>query len=282
MTRELTDSDNDDLLEWSERVTDFDGDSLSVSLELDAIDDGTGWIQQDTDSSNLGWLSFTTTKDTLPDGTREAVVDVEADKTQLTAGNSYRFEAVADDGDSTSVRKFTLSVENSKPVGEKMYRIGSGSNKIYEYDLSIKWDISTTSLNRSISSQDSDPKDMFLSSDGKKMYEAGESEDKIYEYNLDTNWDISTSSFVHFFSPRESYLSALFFKPDGKKMYTSSRNYEGLNEYNLSTAWDVSTASIYNEENSYNGDVRGIFFREDGEKMYEIGAGDEKIYELNL
>lgn len=110
MTRELTDPDSDDLLEWSERVTDFDGDSLSVSLELDAIDDGSGWTQQDTDSSNIGWLSFTTIKDTLPDGTREAVVEVEADSTQLTAGNSYRFEILADDGVNTETRRFKLDV----------------------------------------------------------------------------------------------------------------------------------------------------------------------------
>ena len=147
MTRELTDPDNDDLLEWNERVTDFDGDSLSVSLELDAIDDGSGWTQQDTDSSNLGWLSFSTTKDTLPDGTREAVVDVEADKTQLTAGSSYRFEVVTDDGYKETARMFVLYVNSV--AGKKMYALNE-DDLIEEYNLGNPWGTSTSTLKQSV------------------------------------------------------------------------------------------------------------------------------------
>jgi hypothetical protein len=109
MTRTPTTTDT--TVEWQERVTDPDSGSLTLSLTLDAVDDGSGFTNDGTDSGNLSWLSFTKTTNTLNDGTFEALVDIVANKSGLQQGYTYRFKITADDGTTAVDRTFTLSIE---------------------------------------------------------------------------------------------------------------------------------------------------------------------------
>lgn len=113
MARTVTDSDGDDVIEWTEAVSDADGDFLSVSLELDAIDSGSGFVQQDIDSSNVDWLSYEVDSN-VPnaDGSRDFVITISVDTTSLTAGNDYRFELTAEDKSNVDTRKVILSVSS--------------------------------------------------------------------------------------------------------------------------------------------------------------------------
>jgi len=111
MARNLTDPDGNGILEWTEEVTDADGDLLDFTLELDAVDSGGGFLPQGTDSSNVSWLSFEIF-DTAPqpDSSRNYSIKIFADTNGLTSGNDYRFELIASDGDFSISRKFVLSV----------------------------------------------------------------------------------------------------------------------------------------------------------------------------
>lgn len=55
-------------IEWTEKATAPDGDSLVISLKLDAIDSGSGFAPQNTDSSNLSWLDYSTSSVIKSDG----------------------------------------------------------------------------------------------------------------------------------------------------------------------------------------------------------------------
>ena len=68
--------------------------------------------------------------------------------------------------------------------GSKLYEIGAGSDKIYEYDVSTPYDIDTAVFSQSVSTQDSSPTGMAWNNDGSKMYEVGYGSDKIYEYDV--------------------------------------------------------------------------------------------------
>jgi DNA-binding beta-propeller fold protein YncE len=176
------------------------------------------------------------------------------------------------------------------PDGLKMYSVtsGFGDNYIYEYNLSLAWDISTASFNQNfgVSSQENGMQGLFFRSDGLKVYAIGSSGDAVYEYNLSTAWDISTSSYNQNFSvsTEETSPLGLFFKPDGLKMYTIGSSGDAVYEYNLSTAWDISTASysqnfgVSTEETSPS----DLFFKPDGFKMYVVGFSGDAVYEYNL
>jgi len=101
---------NQGLIEWEEKATSPDGDSLVVSIKLDAVNDGSGFSSDERDSSNVGWLGFETSHTVNPDGSREVETTVQVDPAGVKVGNSYRLELTADDGSKTSSRKVTFIV----------------------------------------------------------------------------------------------------------------------------------------------------------------------------
>jgi len=101
-------------LEWSEKVVHPEGSSMSISLQLDAVDQGSGFSSDGRDSSEVSWLSFSTQENTLPDGSLEKVVTIAANEAQLSKGNLYRFSLFAYDGDSVSAQKTDLTVRDPR------------------------------------------------------------------------------------------------------------------------------------------------------------------------
>jgi hypothetical protein len=125
---ELTDPDNDGILEFTQTVEDVDGDSLSITGELDQIN---GTTQSGSDR-NPSWFSFTTSS-SLSGGTRTVDVNIQINASELGgAGTTYTFELYADDGVSTSTCTFTLEVTSSSP---NTLLISYNDNEFQTYDI---------------------------------------------------------------------------------------------------------------------------------------------------
>ena len=175
-----------------------------------------------------------------------------------------------------------------KPDGLKMYVVGYTNDNVYEYDLSVAWDISTASYLQSLSvaPSDSTPVSVFFRPDGLKMYVLGIQNHSVYEYNLSVAWDISTSSSGFNFSvfPQEPSPSAFFFKPDGLKMYVVGTTNDSVQEYNLSVAWSVTSAAYTQSFSVAAQDTLpiGIFFKPNGKVMYVAGGSSDSVYEYDL
>ena len=124
-----------------------------------------------------------------------------------------------------------------KPDGLKLYVIGQGNGKVYEYDLSTAWDISSASYLQTFDPNvsESRPNGIFFKTDGLKMYISGRGGDNIYEFNLSTAWDISTASYLQSFSvaTQDGNPTTVFFKSDGLKMYVTGSSGANVYEYNL-------------------------------------------------
>lgn len=175
-----------------------------------------------------------------------------------------------------------------KPDGTKMYVIGTINDRVYEYDLSTAWSLSTASFNQhfSISSEESVPQSLFFKTDGTKMFVMGISGDDVNEYDLSTAWDISTASYSQNFSvsTQEGSPRALFFKSDGTVMYISGSDGKDINEYSLSTAWDVSTASYSRDfdVSSQSQSPYGLFFKSDGTEFFTIDRTQQYVFQYSL
>jgi hypothetical protein len=158
-----------------------------------------------------------------------------------------------------------------KPDGTKMYISGISGVGVDEYSLSTAWDVSTASFVRfkSVSSQETNPRNIFFKADGLKMYMAGTVGGDITEFNLSTAWNISTLSAVQTFSvaAQGPNPSDVFFKDDGLKMYVNLNPAKTVLEYDLSTAWDISTA-VYLQSFLHSYISYAIFFKPDGLKMF--------------
>jgi len=178
-----------------------------------------------------------------------------------------------------------------KPDGTKFFVATTRYDRVYQYDVSTAWDITTASADTptnyfNVYPEENFPQGLAFKADGTKLYIIGSTDDEINEYNLSTAWDITTASYNQNFSvyAQETGPSDLFFKPDGLKVYIVGPNSDSVHEYNLTTAWDISTAS-FNQSFSVSteeANAQGLFFKDDGTKMYVCGWSDDEINEYNL
>ena len=115
-------------------------------------------------------------------------------------------------------------------------------------NLSTAEDISTAGsvvASFDLTSQDSQPYVMAISSDGLHLYMAGLSGDLFYEYALATAWDLSTISYTG----RSFDFSAVFSVPndmclseDGTHIYVSQNT--SVHQFTMSTAYNLGTMSF--------------------------------------
>ena len=177
-----------------------------------------------------------------------------------------------------------------KDDGLTMFMLGGTNDTVYQYTLSVAWDITTAtyaSKSFSVTTQESAPTGMWFKSDGTTMYIIGTTNDTVYQYTLSTPWDISTASYASIsFSvasqdsnPQQVNLSA-----DGTKMWVLGATGDDINEYTLGTAWNVSTATFVN--NVYIGfqetNPTGLFIDSTAaNRVYVTGNLTDAVYQYN-
>lgn len=137
-----------------------------------------------------------------------------------------------------------------KPDGTAFYVVDAGSNdKVYQYSMSTPFDISTasyTSTSFDVSSQDTSPRGLFITSDGDKMFIAGNTNNTVFQYSISTPWTISSASYdsVSYTPSETTSLQKVEFNSDGSKMYImDSATGRYIYQYSLSTNYVVSSAT---------------------------------------
>jgi DNA-binding beta-propeller fold protein YncE len=173
-----------------------------------------------------------------PDGTKMYIVGNTGNDI-----NEYLLSTAWDVSTASYVQNFSVSTQDAsptgmsfKPDGTKMYVVGASvGGKVYEYNLSTAWNISTASYLQTldISSYQSGAGGLFFSADGYALFSVGNSSDNVNEFSLSTAWDISTASHVQNFSvsSQETDPSDVFFKSDGTKMYILGYGNDTIYQY---------------------------------------------------
>jgi 6-phosphogluconolactonase (cycloisomerase 2 family) len=189
------------------------------------------------------------------------------------------------DGYSPIAQDNTPAAMEVKPDGTKLYIVGEANDTIYQYSLSVAWDVSTTSYDSKslyIGDQATNPAGVSFSEDGTKVYLVAGGSDSIYQYNLSTAWDISTGTYSGNsvdVSGQDTSPTDLYIDSSGTRLYLVGGISRGLFSYTLSTAFDISTAS-YDSKYFYSalvGNPRSVAFKEDGTKMLLSCNGSETI-----
>jgi len=259
---------------------------------------GPVWTDPDLGNASYDSVSFSVAgQDTSPtglffkpDGTKVYVLGNTGNDV-----NEYDLSTAWDVSTATFVQNFSVSAQDASPQGVfftpdglKMYFVGASVGaRIFEYDLSTAWDISTSVYLQTFnaSSFQGNGQGLFFKPDGTRLFTVGRSFDNVNEFILSTAWDISSASHVQNFSvaTQEAEPSDLYFSPDGNQMFIIGYSGVDVNEYDLSTAWDISTA-VYSENFSVASQETlplGLFFKPDGSKMYVIGITTDTIYQYS-
>ncbi len=157
---------------------------------------------------------------------------------------------------------YSVSSQDGNPFGldfnndgTKMFMTGNNTDFIYEYSLSVGFDLSSTvTYVRSLDLDDYDdePFGIEFNTDGTRMFIVGTRGNGVDEYKLTTGFDISTASHVCFLgvSSQEVNPSGVAFNNDGSKMFIVGNSDDEVNEYALTSPFSLCTYS-----GIYTGDV---------------------------
>ena len=176
-----------------------------------------------------------------------------------------------------------------KDDGSKMYVIGYGNAKVYQYGLSTDWALSSATydnVSKSTVTEDDAPVDIAFGSSGSKMYIIGLENDSVYEYTLSPAWSITSASLAntHSISSQEPVPQGLFFSSTGDKMYVTGTNAY-VYEYDLGTNWSLASVtynSVSKDVSAQESIPTGLFFRSNGEEMYVVGGSTDRVYKYTI
>ena len=180
--------------------------------------------------------------------------------------------------------------------GTKMFISGSSQNRVFEFDLTVGFDVSTATKNSNEcahSDEDEDVIGLKLSSDGTKMFLIGSDSEAegIEEFTLSTAYDVSSCQFVTTHFEGEMDIRDIAFNNSGTKLFI----YDGtgndfIKKYSLTSPFNISNATFEQQStgtssktfSQLEGNPQGLAFSSDGSKMYITGHGKDKVQEFNL
>ena len=190
--------------------------------------------------------------------------------------------------------------------GTKMYtssmRAGATGDRLYEYELTTAYNISTATLRTSInvgtysgsSTNIHGAMQVVFNNDGTKMFIADHHK-TIIEWTLTTPYDIDTASTTYNAgqgydtNANQKRPSSVAFNNDGTKMYVTgnhkSGNPQSIHEYTLDTPFVITSGVTHAQEVQPDPQpdyIDGIVFNYDGTKMYITSSVDNKIRQYKL
>ena len=116
--------------------------------------------------------------------------------------------------------------------GTKMYITGNQNDKIYEYNLSSAFDISTATFNQElyVGNIDIEPFGIEWSSDGSRLFIVGTRGNGVDEFRCQTAFDISTATHIGFPTGGNPRIHII---PDGTKMFIVGNTNYVVKQYSV-------------------------------------------------
>lgn len=196
-------------------------------------------------------------------------------------------------------KRLNLATQDTNPFGfsfntdgTKLYVCGQTNDRVYQYNLSTAYDLSTaTYINFASISQDNTSNDIRFNNDGTKMYMLGSTNDRIYQYSLSTAWDITTLTYGSVFksvSAQDTNPRGFDFNNDGTKLFIVGESSDKIHEYTLGTAFDLSGTLTYaGAGETYNvgresSAPMGIDFNANGTGFIIAGNETDAIYTYTI
>lgn len=189
-----------------------------------------------------------------PDGTKLYITGSTGDNVyQYTLTTGYDLSSASYDSVSFSYNSQDTATTGTlfNSDGTKMYMLGAGTDAIYQYSLSIAYDVSTASYDSvsfSVSSQSTAPYGFRRSSDGTKFFVAGNG--NVNMYTLSTAYDLSTASYTTAIdiTGQDTLPYGLDFNSDGTKMIVIGITGDNVYQYStalLTQTLDLSTGGTF-------------------------------------
>ena len=209
------------------------------------------------------------------------------------------FGAVSGFVDSKQVNQNIPMAIAFNPSGTKMFVVGMSQNKIFEFDLTTGFDVSTATKNSnecSFIGLADDAVDIDFNSDGTKLFLVdqgqGGADNTIEEFDLSTAYDVSSCTHVEeHFAGDFVGLVGIEFNTDGTKLFIyNTAGADSIKQYSLNSPYNLSNITLQKQStgtsdktfSTIESQPMGFTFSSDGSKMFITGTKKDKVQEFNL
>ena len=187
-----------------------------------------------------------------------------------------------------------------KPDGTMMFVLFRGNDRIYQYDLSTPWDMSTavprtgTGDELWIGATNNNPQCLHFAPDGSALYVINTSgQASIQRHSLTTDWDLSTASATASATlnvgSRDLTPTGFCFNSDGSRMYLTGQENDSVFTYETASPFDPiggsydsnGTLALPNNTSSMTS-PESIFMSPDDMHIYVGESGSIYKYDLAI
>lgn len=131
-------------------------------------------------------------------------------------------------------------------TGSKFYIAGVTGSKVYQYNMSNNWDITTATYNTSLVVADANPRALFLTPTGDSLFVLGQQKASIFQYNLSENDNLASATLYAnaYIGNYDTFSTALTFRSNGRQLYLAGNITDTIYQLPLASAWDITTLNI--------------------------------------
>lgn len=183
------------------------------------------------------------------------------------------------------------------PDGLYLYVIGSGSDTVDRLTSNLA-DASSRVTSRiwyqpfettidgdalSVTTYDTFPRCICLSTDGLNLYVGGDTNDKIYHFTLSTAWTVASATYNGELSVING-IRDIKISPDGTKIFAHFANTNApIYQWELSTAYDITTAGTPSSFNTGFSSAALFAFNQTGTRLiaFSTGVSDYQVFSLS-
>lgn len=176
--------------------------------------------------------------------------------------------------------------------GETMYisgisNNGVGDGMIWEYPLTVPWDLSTVGIptTKSVEIYSSNPTGICFSPDGRTMYICDATEDIVSRWTSILPWNLATFNYVEELdvSSEETSPAGIDISPNGKKLFIIGTGSDAVRLYVLNNAWELGSVIPSTSFGTSIDNPTCVRFNSDGRRMYVMdGSAEDDIHEYHL
>ncbi len=240
---------------------------------------------QETSPTAMAWNS---------NGTKVYIVGIDSDSIhQYSVSTPFDVTSVV-----TFNGSFDVSSEDPNPRGlawnsngTKVYVLGFSSDNVYQYSVSVSFDItSTVTLDGSFSIvlQSTNGRGLMWSNNGSRMYVSDNATDSIHQYSVSTPFDVtSTVTFDGSFdvSSEDGNPRGMSWNNDGTKLYFMGFSSRRVYQYSISTPFDMTQTVTQRgvlDVTAEEIEPFDISWSSDGERMFVLGGSKSEVHQYTL
>lgn len=225
-----------------------------------------------------------------PDGTKMYLIGGTNERVnQFTLSTPWDVTTAVVDATSLPIQSADTAMNDIyiSPDGLILYSVGSANDRVYRFNLSTPWDVSTGVFANflSVIGYSTSPAGLFFKPDGTKMFIVDSVINTVFTIDLSTPWDITTGVQTQSFvvSAENSISQSISFNNSGTTMYILDAGLDDITQYTLSVPWDITTGVYVSVSfrSLFESAPGGLYYNETANVAYYVGTSVDTIYGLS-